>query len=231
MSLRSKTAKRNVRPRRKTPTRQQLDKFWEEKNIRTSTRRKPENPKGQRQWFDQWGVRVREPAWVTPTLVGTIRTFTTQTRVREFLEYVTIINRFIGKKKSKSYEILKMQVIDANIEKHRILERAYMGPNVQEVTTCASYEKLAKQSLYGKILARKMIQKNVPYEELREWVLAAYRSLHDDILPIYYKLLKFDFQEQNVLVVDYNPATNKPLFAIVDHGRSESTVDYSRMFY
>ncbi len=75
------------------------------------------------------------------------------------------------------------------------------------------------ESPFGKMFLKKMRLKGVKITEIK----AILRNARSEIRNKIWKNVTFDSNDTNILILDFDPITKKPLIAIVDHGASEQT--------
>ncbi len=206
------------RPPNKKPTSEQVARFWTDwsEGKRRRTGRKSQKP-----WFDQSGFRKRVPVKVTPTLLGTVRTFENRKYLRQHLRYVTAVNKFFRKAKFRYFEFQPTQIFSVDRKNLRTLERVYPAPNAFSIKSAGE-----GSLLYGKWLSRRLRKKNVPFqaflgilgEALTEFRRTAFDAA-SDVAPRN-RLYGIDVSDSNILVLDYDPVQKKVLLSFVDHGLS-----------
>jgi hypothetical protein len=164
--------------------------------------------------------RSRMPVYASPTLMGTVRRFRSKKDLLEHIKIVSKINRLGIQTKFETFEFQPTQILAIDRKKLQTVERVYRAPNTRQILE--ENPENGFGSPFGKQFWRRMQQKGVSLEELR-------KALNDANNEISTKILhnpqapSFDFFNQNILLLDFDPETKKPLIAIVDHGNSMRT--------
>lgn len=160
-------------------------------------------------WFQQVGMWKREPVAVTPTVLGTVRNFRKEETLIDFLSRVKACNdRF---KSAKTFDFQPTHVLSVDAEKLRLLEHVFRAPAIHNIL------ERDRNALYQDALYNRLHRKQVDFEEFFE----AVRRAHNEILQ-HVDIQTFHLEPfgVNLLVLDYNPKTKKPLIAFVDQGSS-----------
>lgn len=153
-----------------------------------------------------------KPFSVLGKVVGTVKSFPTIHQLREHLRLVNAINK-LGKKTSfESFEFVPLQILGIDRKNCRTLERAFMRPTMANIVYRSSPGLGLKDNLYGETFEKRMKLKGVKLEEVEE----SLRKAHAEIREKIFSEINFDFRESNIIVVDYDKQTKKPLLAIID---------------
>jgi len=198
------------RPPAKKLSPAQQKAFWENYNagrIRENTKRR------------FMSVKSRSPVFASAGLMGTIRKFENRQAMLMHIRAVSRMNRIGTGKKFVHFDFQPTQILALDKKNLRTLERVYRAPNIFQVTIGAS--EIAK-SPFGRQFLRRMQEKKVSIEEVQDALLVAKKELFQEFAQK--NALDYDFAESNILVLDYNPETKKPLIAIIDHGYSMTTI-------
>jgi hypothetical protein len=197
-----------------------------------SVRRPPEkklSPEQRRQFWGRFGAGEikennkrlfasgwrRAPVFASPSLMGTVRKFSSREDLLEHIKSVSRMNRFGMQTKFETFEFQPTQILALDRKNLQTLERVYRAPNGRQILE--ENPENGFGSPFGKQFWRKMQQKGVGLEELKK----AFNNAYTEIWTKIY--VHFDLQRTNILVLDFDPKTKKPLIAIVDHGRSQLT--------
>ncbi|MBN1940709.1 MAG: hypothetical protein JW772_00845 [Candidatus Diapherotrites archaeon] len=190
------------RPPKKKLSRERQKAFWEKYDAGKV------KPDARRQ-FILGSLRYRAPVKASATMMGTVRTFEDSAGLRAHLKLVERINK-VGKRTKFSYFVFHpTQILSADRKNLRTLERVYRAPNMLQL--------LGRQfnSPFIESFMKKMGQKKVGMAELRTQLERARKEIRRKIGR------EFDDDLTNFLVLDYDPATKKPLIVFVDHGHSK----------
>jgi hypothetical protein len=156
--------------------------------------------------------KKRGPIQITAAIEGVPRTFPRKGQFRLYIQRVNHANTIGSQTRFAHIEFVPTQLLKIDRSRGGIIEKVHCGPSILSVLNAQNYEQLAKLSLYGTILAKKMIRKRIPFEDLAEAVQLAY----DDVLFLRTKT-DFDKNGGNAIVLDFNPITRKVKVALVDH--------------
>ena len=103
-------------------------------------------------------------------------------------------------------------IIGIDFKKNRLLEQVYEAPNADVLM--GSQDKIVERSIFGEAFLKKMKEKGVSLEELREPLSKAYQEIEKKLV---YQAASFDFAWTNMIVLDYDKETKKPLIAVTDY--------------
>lgn len=174
-------------------------------------------------WFMQNGLWKREPVAVTPSILGTVRTFTNlkgqphRELVSLFREKIRRSNEVLNYLGTK-FEFQPTHILAGRERPNgdiQLLEQAFRGPTLANLM-----ESRHTGNLYSRALRSRLRRKKVKMKEF----MHALRLAEAEILTLNrYNQFHDDLHQANILVLDYNPQTKKPLLAVIDHGGSAYT--------
>jgi len=161
-----------------------------------------------------FGADSRKPVYASPSMMGTVREFADKEHMAEHIGRVSRINRLGSQTKFKTFEFQPTQILAVDRKNLRTLERVYRAPNAARIL--GSYKWNRFNSPFGRVFLKRMQKKEAGFKGMK-------MAVQKTLLEIYEKIsskIGFDDSETNILVLDYDPETKKPLIAIVDHGLS-----------
>lgn len=233
---RSRASPRNQRPPFKVVSGERLQSFWADYDTggrRSRRRHEKKDPFNRKPFFVQEGTpqgrHTQEPVWVTPTVLGVVRTFYSAGDIDYFLERVGRANRVLSDRSVPSVEFQPLQILGVDRDRLRLVERAYRGPSIADVLD--SNPRTHFNSLYGSVFWKKMMKKYAHPERMLPDIRLALTLARAEIsLAVQRARPPFwiDQDHTNFVVLDYNPRTKKPLIAVVDHGGSKSTFKFRK---
>ncbi|MEK6902872.1 MAG: hypothetical protein AABX02_04790, partial [archaeon] len=195
-----------------------LVRFWRDydKGLRRSKNRQPAEGKDNRPWFDQTGQkRNAEPLAITPSILGSVKTFE---RKRDLIKHLTIVRYVnnIGRKVFfPSFEFQPTQLLSVDIPRHRVLVRAYRAPTVFDIVHALQERRSIQDfSLYGDRFARRMRSKGISDAE----ILESMYGVEGEVEDYFGGILGNDIDTTNILVLDIDSHSKKPLISFVDNG-------------
>lgn len=154
---------------------------------------------------------------VSPNTMGTIRQFETRKELKWHIDLVRKTNQLFSAK-HQLFEFVPTQIFLVDKNEARTVERAFRAPNIRNILFSSPRQFF--NSDFGKSFLRKMEKKGVKLEELRN----ALKKASDEINTIASQYVRpIDTNKSNILVLDFDPVSKKPLIAIVDHGYSTHT--------
>jgi hypothetical protein len=86
---------------------------------------------GYGRFFDRY--KAREPLVVSPSALGTVRTFFDASAMRHFTEGVRSVNSFFKNKTFKHAVFQPTHLLSADKKNLRLLEQVFRAPNIQSV--------------------------------------------------------------------------------------------------
>ncbi len=207
--------------------------FWAE--FDAGKRFSQRKTRSKKPWFDQTGARNRQPVWVNLHSIGTVRKFSSREKLQEHLDKVKAVNKFGQKIRFQHFDFVPTQIVAVDRKNFRTLERAYKAPSLSDVSeatkdwygstpdgkhfTTQHFDDLQKMSLYGPAFIRRMREKKVSLPALH----AALSRTSAEIYRKIHKPFQVDTADTNLIVLDYNPKTDRPKIMLVDHWGGEST--------
>lgn len=222
------TSKENIRVPKAVISPRRLVQFWKEYDAgkrRSVTRHmsheewalhaaKYARTRRKHPWFMEVKWR-REPVAVTPSVLGTVRTFDNQDVMDSFLRRVRSTNSLF--RSARKFDFQPTYIL--GIRGLELLEQVFRAPNIANLKW-----RETQGGLYLSVLMKKLQRKQVDMNRFATAVEAAMveakKLVHDKSIELN-KGIHGDLQDVNILVLDYNPKTNKPLLAFVDHGGSQ----------
>ncbi len=182
-----------------------LAQFWESYDARTH----PTAAEKKRVFNPFSGFRHRYPVRVFHSMLGVVRGFKSNAGLSTFEENVARTNHFLTEKKFKHFVYQPMQVLFADRERCRIVERVFPGINLEQVKELANSRNAT--NYHQKKFLERMADKGVSIRELERAAEKAY----EELLPFYPKVVT-DKHPSNVIILDYNPKTKRCLLTLVD---------------
>jgi|SRR3989338_7153246 len=174
-----------------------------------------ENPK--RAFFHS---KPNAPIFVSPHTVGHIRRFNSREDLARFIGKVNSTNKFIFGQEFDFCEFEPTQLLSIDRKNLRMLEVAHIAPNVSQVL---HPERPQNDTPYARRFWKKMRQK------FDGWKPKDIRELLKKKLEYAYFQIERQFQgavdvnESNLLVLDFDFETGKPVLAIIDHHTKHPT--------
>ena len=211
------------------PTRRKMLAFWREHAAgrrRSQTRR--DHPREYEldakgfmrrvRWFGQQGYKRREPEWYDHHTLGVVRQYDSKGDLDSELQRISRMNQMAKKSPFKHFALYPIEILGVHRATLRLVERVHRAPNVAELVAIESWEELPYRHLYGIEFIRRMRSKGIALHDLQEKVRVAFDELRDFVNE---KKLPLDFRATNLLVVDYDVRTQKPVIQIIDVGHSK----------
>lgn len=158
------------------------------------------------------GYHRRFPIPVTPSLLGHVRYFRSRENFRRHISMVSWTNRAGQSTKFSSFNFFPMQIVGVDRSHNRLIERVYAAPNVRDILD-GSPRDIAKSSRYGKNLLRILKKRGVSLRLLRKVLTVAINEMKETFSKVPY----LDFKASNLLILDIDPVSKKPLLVIIDH--------------
>ncbi|MDD5147880.1 MAG: hypothetical protein PHH08_00265 [Candidatus ainarchaeum sp.] len=193
-----------------SPERQKL--FWREYDagrIKESTKRVLDRT---------MGTGSRKPVYASPSMMGTVRNFRTRKDMLRHIQKFARTNKIGTQTKFETFEFQPTQILAVDRKNLRTLERVYRAPSVARILDANAETVFGtlSNSHFGRKFLERMQKKRARLQDMQSAVRRALLEIDEKILP----KIGFDPSESNILVLDFDPKTKKPLIAIVDHGYS-----------
>lgn len=184
-------------------SRRTLDFFWEDYHSKEQYFGTRANKKLHR-------FHSRRVFAVSPSVLGTVRIFKSPERAREYVRTSGAIVKSVNSRNPKKFRLFRTQILD--IKGNMVLERVYPRPSLFDLGNRYPLETEIQSIRYAKQFFDLMKRRGVSRAEIANSSQLAYNELLASI-P---NSLTFDWTEQNILVLDYQPKTKRFLFGLVN---------------
>jgi hypothetical protein len=174
-----------------------------------STRIKPRPP-----YFHVDSPWKRKPVTVTQGVLGTVRTFLSVDNLRMFVNRVNRTNK-LAKTQFQHFILQPTEILAIDRKNLRILERAYPATVLDNAINLKSTK---EETRYSWILKRKL--KGLPRAKLQKIKIAIETGYKEYRKTLLKENIMTDFESPNILVIDFDLKTMKPILAQIDHGGS-----------
>jgi len=140
-------------------------------------------------------------------------------RGREYLKLKAMINKKIKQNKFKYSEIVIADIIDYKIKDGScyILERIIPSITVQDLLTKNRFKEILFENRFNTSFT-KTINKmsSIAIEKMHSDLVKALIEISNSSIIWDYDKLKLDFNNKNIIIIDYNPEIGKFKFGLID---------------
>jgi len=187
----------------KTVKPEHVERLWREWQ-------KPEKPK--KRLVDGYSQCGRKVWALSPTLLATVRRFGTPEQAKEYIEHSKQVEAEVMEANPKKFVLQPTQFID--VRGANILERVYPGPDCLHFRL--SRRSLGSNPRYFAALKRRLERKGINLDKQAQ-LFEMERIVYEAFLELRELGASGIREEINTLFLDFDPKTQKVLFAIIDH--------------
>lgn len=161
--------------------------------------------------FDPGLPISRSPAPVTPTTLGRVRYFEHPHEVRAYVSLRTRLVR-AARKKRQHVIFFPAPILGIDAKYNRLCERVFPFPNALSVIESVSLDVLSTKSRYARSFKRLLEKRKISFSMAKELIATAI----EETIEVSKNEVSFDDNPENFVVVDFDPATRKPIFVLID---------------
>ncbi|MFA4855938.1 MAG: hypothetical protein WC634_05130 [archaeon] len=185
----------------KTVALARIKKFWKEW----------QNPEKARQELLPGTPWHRKVLALSPTTLATVRRFRNPEEARQYVINTLNIERTVREANPKKFALQQVQFFSR--KGNLLLERVYPAQSVDFVLN------VLRKSRHSEALKRKLKRKGINLNNSEHYLRFedAVQQAYEELLKIEKTKLQTRIHPVNILVLDFDPATSRVLFAIIDH--------------
>jgi len=160
--------------------------------------------------------KKRAPVFIDYHRLGVIHRFRSAEALEYHIECVRRLNNAASQTRFRTFLFQPTRILSIDETNLRTLEQVHHGPDIYTLTS--TNPNFRQQNVFFRKFALAMKKKGVELSEVQK----AAETANHEFLSWRRGEIAFDRAQRNILVLDYNPKTKKPLLAVVAHGFSIS---------